>query len=112
MRLFLPTDCVSFALRSIFQLALELLLCTLSSQLVSITAYTFIRGLPSILLACLNCTLSSAARRNRQIPKFSHVYNYMLKVLRWLPIRQRMNKERCRLIGVAVPAGLRSDLPS
>src|SRR6218665_3034870 len=59
-------------------------------------------GLPSVHLASLIRVLRSAARLIGQIPKFGHVSSYMLEVLHWLPIRQR----------VAMSIGSRSDLPN
>src|SRR6218665_1166016 len=50
-------------------------------------------GLPSVHLASLSRVLRSAARLIGQIPKFSHVSSYMLEVLHWLPIWQRI--EQC-----------------
>jgi len=47
-------------------------------------------GLPSIRLASLSRVLRSAAHLIGQIPKFGHVSSYMLEVLHWLPIRQRI----------------------
>lgn len=47
-------------------------------------------GLPSVRLASLSRVLRSAARLIGQIPKFGHVSSYMLEVLHWLPIRQRI----------------------
>src|SRR5688572_8507541 len=41
-------------------------------------------------LACLDRIPRSAARLVKQISKFIHVSNYMLEVLRWLPVRQRI----------------------
>src|SRR6218665_1264877 len=63
-------------------------------------------GLPSVLLASLSRVLRSAARLVGQIPKFGYVSGYMLEVLHWLPIRQRIEYRvaslvwRCQL-GVA-----------
>src|SRR6218665_2597646 len=47
-------------------------------------------GLPSVRLASLSRVLRSEARLIGQIPKFGHVSSYMLEVLHWLPIRQRI----------------------
>jgi hypothetical protein len=47
-------------------------------------------GLPSSKLTCLDRVLRSAARLIGKIPKYGHVSNYMLDVLHWLPIRQRI----------------------
>ena len=43
-------------------------------------------NLPSVHVGCRDHILRSAAR----IPKFSHVITYMLEVLHWLPVRQRV----------------------
>ena len=55
-------------------------------------------GLPSGRLACLDRILRSAARLIGQIPKFSHVSNYMLEVLHWLPVRQRIEYRVASLV--------------
>ena len=55
-------------------------------------------GLPSGRLACLDRILCSAARVIGHIPKFSHVSNYMLEVLHWLPVRQRIEYRVASLI--------------
>src|SRR6218665_544993 len=47
-------------------------------------------SLPSVRLASLSRVLRPAARLIGQIPKFGHVSGYMLEVLHWLPIRQRI----------------------
>src|SRR6218665_1857841 len=60
-------------------------------------------GLPSVRLASLSRVLRSAARLIGQIPKFGHVSSYVLEVLHWLPIRQRIEHRvasmvwRCQL---------------
>src|SRR6218665_3393661 len=55
-------------------------------------------GLPSVRLACLDHILRSAARLIGQIPKFDHVTGYMLEVLRWLPVRQRIEYRVASLV--------------
>src|SRR6218665_7520 len=60
-------------------------------------------GFPSVRLASLSRVLHSAARLIGQIPKFGHVSNYMLEVLHWLPIQERIEHRvasmvwRCQL---------------
>src|SRR6218665_3056340 len=62
-------------------------------------------------LSCLERVMRSAARLIGKIQKFDHVTRYMLDVLRWLPVRQRIQYRvvslvwRCQL-GFA-PAYLR-----
>jgi len=51
---------------------------------------TLYSGLPSSRLSCLDRVLRAAARLIGQIPKFDHVTRYMLEVLHWLPVRQRI----------------------
>ena len=48
-------------------------------------------GLPAGRLGCLNRVLRSAARLCGRIPKFGHVSGYMLDVLHWLPLLQRIS---------------------
>jgi len=48
-------------------------------------------GLPVGRLRCLDRVLDTAACRSRGIPKFGHVSNYMLDVLHWLPLQQRIS---------------------
>ena len=55
-------------------------------------------GLPSARLTCLDRILRSAARLIGQIPRFDHVSNYMLEVLRWLPVRQRIEYRIASLV--------------
>ena len=55
-------------------------------------------GLPSARLTCLDRILRSAARLIGQIPRFHHVSNYMLQVLHWLPIRQRIDYRIASLV--------------
>src|SRR6218665_1234351 len=55
-------------------------------------------GLPSVRLVSLSRVLRSAARLIGQIPKFGHVSSYMLEVLHWLPIRQRMEYRVASLV--------------
>src|SRR6218665_2799985 len=47
-------------------------------------------GLPYVRLASLSRVLRSAAHLIGRIPKFDHVSSYMLEVLHWPPIRQRI----------------------
>jgi hypothetical protein len=47
-------------------------------------------GLPAARLSCLVRVLRSAARLIGRIPKFDHISSYMLDVLHWLPLRQRI----------------------
>ena len=42
--------------------------------------------------------MRSAARLIGRIPKFDHVSNYMLEVLHWLPIRQRIDYRIASLV--------------
>jgi len=100
------TSCVSFALLlDFFRLVLQLPLFTLLSQIALTIAYPSF-GLPSVRRACLDRIQRSAARLVGQKPKFSHVTGYMLEVLRWLPVRQRIEYKvaslmcRCQL-GIA-----------
>src|SRR5678815_4877001 len=51
---------------------------------------TLYSGLPSSRLSCLDRVLRAAARLIGQIPKYDHVTRYMLEVLHWLPVRQRI----------------------
>src|SRR6218665_3686456 len=51
------------------------------------TLYT---GLPTCRLSCLERVMRSAARLIGKIQKFDHVTRYMLDVLHWLPVRQRI----------------------
>lgn len=55
--------------------------------------------------------LRSAARLFSQVPHFRHVSNYMVEVLRWLPVRQLIWVHD-RLLGMAAPARLCSDWPA
>src|SRR6218665_3455732 len=55
-------------------------------------------GLPSVRLASLSRVLRSAARLIGQIPKFGHVSSYMVEVLHWLPIRQRIEYRVASLV--------------
>ena len=48
-------------------------------------------GLPACRSGCLNRVLRSAARLCGRIPKFGHVSAYMLDVLHWLPLLQRIS---------------------
>src|ERR1043165_3309663 len=48
-------------------------------------------GLPACRSGCLNRVLRSAARLCGRIPKFGHVSAYMLNVLQWLPLLQRIS---------------------
>src|SRR6218665_3866713 len=48
-------------------------------------------GLPACRLGSLDRVLRSAARLIGGIPKFGHVSQYMLDVLRWLPAEQRIS---------------------
>ena len=59
---------------------------------------TLYSGLPSSRLACLNRVMRSAARLIGRIPKFDHVSKYMLEVLHWLPIRQRIDYRLASLV--------------
>ena len=49
-------------------------------------------------LACLDRIQRSSARLIGQIPKFGHVTGYMLEVLRWLPVRQRIEYRVASLV--------------
>src|SRR6218665_2405684 len=60
--------------------------------------YCLYSCLPSVRLASLSRVLRSAARPIGQIPKFGHVSSYMLEVLHWLPIRQRMEYRVASLV--------------
>ena len=42
-------------------------------------------------LQCIVRVLRSAARLSGRIPKFGHVSSYMLDVLHWLPLQQRIS---------------------
>ena len=59
---------------------------------------TLYSGLPSARLACLDRILRSAARLIGHIPKFGQVSSYMLQVLRWLPVRQRIEYRVASLV--------------
>src|SRR6218665_89523 len=48
-------------------------------------------GLPVGRLRCLDRVLRTAARLSGRIPKFGHVSRYMLDVLHWLPLQQRIS---------------------
>ena len=55
-------------------------------------------GLPSSRIACLDRVLRSAARLIGQIPKYGHVSSYMLEVLHWLPVCQRIEYRVAALV--------------
>jgi len=55
-------------------------------------------GLPSVRLASLSRVIRSAARLIGQIPKFGHGSSYMLEVLHWLQIRQRIEYRVASLV--------------
>ena len=55
-------------------------------------------GLPSGRLSSLDRILRAAARLIGHLPKFGHVTNYMLEVLHWLPVRQRIEYRISSLI--------------
>ena len=55
-------------------------------------------GLPACRLGCLNRVLRSAARLCGRIPKFGHVSGYMLDVLHWLPLLQRISYRMIALV--------------
>src|SRR6218665_4182215 len=85
------TSYVSFALwLALFQLALQLPLFTLLSQIALTIAYSSILVYHLSDKACLERIQRFAARLIGQIPKFGQLAGYMLKVLRWLPVRQRI----------------------
>lgn len=46
--------------------------------------------LPTVLLACIDRVLCSAARVIGRISKFDHVSSYILEDLRWVPVGQRI----------------------
>ena len=48
-------------------------------------------GLPACRSGCLDRVLRTAARLCGRIPKFGHVSAYMLDVLHWLPLLQRIS---------------------
>src|SRR6218665_2014296 len=48
-------------------------------------------GLPVGQLRCLDRVLRSAALLSRCIPKCGHVSSYMMDVLHWLPLQQRIS---------------------
>ena len=56
-------------------------------------------GLPSVRLASLSRVLRSAARLIGQILKIGHVSSYMLEVLPWLPIWQRIEYRVASMCG-------------
>jgi len=90
---------VSFALLLVFsQLALQLPVFTLLSQIALTIAYPSSLVLPSVRLACLDRIQLSAARLIDQIAKFGNVTGYMLKVLRWLPVRERIEYRVASLV--------------
>ena len=55
-------------------------------------------GLPSSRLTILDRILRSAARLIGQIPLFGHVLQYMLEVLRWLPVCERIEYRIASLV--------------
>ena len=55
-------------------------------------------GLPACRLGCLDQVLRSAARLIGGIPKFGHVSKYMLDVLRWVPVEQRISYRIASLV--------------
>ena len=55
-------------------------------------------GLPACRLGCLDRVLRSAACLIGAIPKFGHVSEYMLDVLRWLPAEQRISYRIASLV--------------
>src|SRR6218665_1310813 len=69
----LASFCSSSSWTALFQLVLHLPLCTHLSQIALTIAYPSIySGFQSVLLACLDRILRSAARLIGQLPKFSH----------------------------------------
>jgi hypothetical protein len=47
-------------------------------------------GLPKVRLFSLQSVLNSAARLIAHIPRFAHIFTYMIDVLHWLPIASRI----------------------
>src|SRR6218665_2986930 len=47
-------------------------------------------GLPAVRLGCLERVIGTAARLRGDIPRTGHVSAYMLDVLHWLPLQQRI----------------------
>src|SRR6218665_1246887 len=47
-------------------------------------------GLPAVRLSCLERVIGTAARLIGGIPRTGHVSAYMLDVLHWLPLQQRI----------------------
>src|SRR6218665_1803980 len=109
------TSSVSFAQSlALFHLAQQQPMCTLSSQFAWTIAYPFTLAclLFALGLASLSRVLRSAARLIGQIPKFGHVSSYMLEVLHWLPIRQRIEYRSPPWCGDVNIIGPCSDLPN
>src|SRR6218665_3317419 len=51
---------------------------------------TLYAGLPAVHLGCLEQVIRTAARLIGGIPRTGHVSTYMLDVLHWLPLQQRI----------------------
>src|SRR6218665_3113990 len=68
-------------------------------------------GLPSVRLGCLERVIRTAARLIGGIPRTGHVSAYVLDVLHWLPLQQRIifriGAMVCRCILGLAPAYLR-----
>src|SRR6218665_2974034 len=89
-RLLLPgTSCVSYG--SSLALSLPLLLLLLSTPLSHLGLITAPHSTSvSLRLGCLERVIRTAARLIGGIPRTGHVSAYMLDVLHWLPLQQRI----------------------
>src|SRR6218665_1400368 len=61
-------------------------LCHISAYYCS----TLYIGLPAVRLGCIERVIGTAARLIGGIPRTGHVSAYMLDVLHWLPLQQRI----------------------
>ena len=64
-------------------------------------------GLPVRRLRCLDRILGSAASLSGCIPKFDHIFSYMLDVLHWLPLQQRNSYHIISLVWRSLLGSLR-----
>src|SRR6218665_2590578 len=51
---------------------------------------TLYAGLPAVRLGCLEWVIPTATHLIRGIPRTGHISAYMLEVLHWLPLQQRI----------------------
>src|SRR6218665_1477738 len=82
------TSCVSYG--SSLALSLPLLLLLLSTPLSHLGLITAPHSTLASLLGCIERVIRTAARLTGGIPRTGHVSAYMLDVLHWLPLQQRI----------------------